>query len=251
MNNPKLFLAVIISFLFFTSCQKEYVDQFSSTPPTVPSTFSRVKTYTEDYITSAGQYSITFNLNYDASGRLASMISTSSPGDKIVYQYNLPSRISMDLYNAGTIHIHSDIFLNSYSFIDSIYQFNNTQDTSAQKYFYNTAKQLVKLLEYEIILSNSILNNTTNYTYDASGNLIKEVDNYETNTYTYTSLLNTLSLGFDYLPSTKYLVQTTVNVSGGVTTTLNHTYTFDTNNRLTSEKIITSDGDVLIKKYTY
>jgi hypothetical protein len=39
--------------------------------------------------------------------------------------------------------------------------------------------------------------------------------------------------------------------SGGSTVILNHTYTFDGSNRLSTEKITDDTGDIVIKTYTY
>ena len=54
-----------------------------------------------------------------------------------------------------------------------------------------------------------------------------------------------------YLPVNKNLVKTTIINSGGITNTLSHTYTFDTSNRLSTEKITADTGEVVIKTYTY
>ncbi len=38
---------------------------------------------------------------------------------------------------------------------------------------------------------------------------------------------------------------------GGDITPLNHTYTFDTSNRISTEKVIADSGDIVIRTYTY
>lgn len=248
MKKSYILLAVLFAALLITSCQKPFIDEVS---PVSVTTTARVKTYSENYTSSAGNYSITFNLNYDGSGRLLSMISASSPGDKFLYQYS-GNTITLDLYNASILNIHEIFYLNPFSFIDSTFQYNDTKDTTTEKYFYNANKQLIKVLLYTYTTaSGAVPFNTTNYTYDANGNVTQESDIQGVKTYTYSALLNTLSLGFEYLPRAKNLVQTTTIVSGGSTITYNHTYVFDNAGRLTSEKMAGSDGDILIKSYTY
>lgn len=250
MKNINLILVLFSALFIISSCQKEYVDEFA-TATTPSSSSSKPKTYSEKIITPAGRDSITFNLSYDAAGRLTSMVSASSPGDKFIYLYT-GNTIKVEIYNSNVISITSFIFLNASSYLDSTFQYYDTKDTSTSKYFYNTNNQLTKMVEYDYKkATGAVIMNITNYTYDSNGNLIKEADNFETNTYTYTTLPNNLSLGFDFLPRPKYLVQTTTNVSGGVNTTLNHTYTFDSSNRLTSERVVQSDGVIIIKSYTY
>lgn len=138
------------------------------------------------------------------------------------------------------------------SYIDRVFQYNDTKDTATEKYLYNGSNQLVTHKEYDYSkATGAVLYNTTNYTYDAAGNVIKEAGMYDVNTYTYTTILNNFSMGFTPLPPAKYFLKTTTNVNGGVTVTINHSYTFDSSNRLTSEKQVTSDGDIGIKSYTY
>ncbi len=250
MKITKLIFAALLAFLFLNSCQKPFVNELA-TVTTTTAKYSLPKTYTENITTSTGHDSVTFNLSYDANGRLISMISASSPGDKFIYQYS-GSTINFDLYNANVLDIHAIYFLNSSSYIDSSFQYNSTKDTSTEKYLYNVNKQLATLKEYDYSATRgATISNITNYTYDVAGNLIKDADRYQVNTYDYNTIINSFSIGFDFLPATKNLVKTTTNVNGGVTVKLNHTYTFDVNNRLTSEKIITSDGDIAIKSYTY
>lgn len=254
MKNTKTLFTALIPLLFFTSCQKMYSDEFATTTPANPSVqlSNRPKTYSEDITySSGGRDSVTFNLTYDANGRVLSLISASSPGDKFIYQYQ-GTTITVDIYNSGIINIHENLYLNPNNFVDSTFQYNDTKDTTSEKYLYNVGKQLVSVKSYTYKKSAGIfLDDVTNYTYDASGNVIKDASTYDVNTYDYTTLTTSTSLGFDYLPAAKYLVKTSTNVNGGVIVKFDHTYTFISNNRLSSEKIVSSDGDIIIKKYTY
>lgn len=257
MKTIKVVFALFITILSF-SCQKEIASESSasgsSSGANSGSALFRPKTYTEDVTSSSlGNSVTTYNLTYDASGRLLSMVSASSPGDKFVYQYSSNNTYTMDIYNSNKVSIHSVFFINSFSLIDSIFKYNDTKDTSTSKYLYNSSKQLVKQKEYDYTTARgAVLYKTYNYEYDSNGNVIKESDNSSVKTYDYYSnLSNNLSIGLIYFLPNKNLPKTTTYTSGGQTETLNHTYTFDNNNRLSTEKIVASSGDVIIRTYTY
>jgi hypothetical protein len=195
----------------------------------------------------------TFDLTWDNNNRLISMVSTPAPPVlKIVYQYSTSS-FTLDLFNSNTLSIHEIVWLNAIPFIDSTFQYNNTHDTTTEKYIYNSNKQLVQKNEYSFsTVSGSTLNNTTNDTYDNNGNVITETDDFGTTTFDYyPSLLNPFSIDMPYLPATKNLQKTVSNNSGGTIISATHTYTFDSNNRLTTDKAVGSNGDIIIKSYTY
>ena len=252
MKTIKVVFALFITLLSF-SCQKEIAsDSSSSSGANSGSSLFLVKTYTEDVTSSSIGHSVTtYNLTYDASGRLLSMVSASSSGDKFVYRYNSNNTFTMDIYNSNVVSIHSVFFINSFSLVDSIFKYNDTKDTSTSKYLYNSSKQLVKQKEYDYTTARgAVLYNTYNYEYDSNGNAIKESDNSSVKTYDYYSnLTNNLSLGLIYFSPNKNLLKTTTYTSGGQTETLNHTYTFNSNNRLSTEKIVASSGDVFIRTY--
>ncbi len=233
----------------FASCQKE----FSIEDPggTTPTASNKIKTYTED-ITSGGTHSVTtFDLTYDNSNRLLSMTSETNPGDKIVFNYGNGSYTS-DIYNSNALSIHEVFFLNSNSFVDSTFQYNDTNDTTTEKYIYNGAKQLVTLKEYDYsLLTGSVLTNTTNYKYDGNGNQISATDDYSVTLYDYTALANSIVIGAPYFPVNKYLVKTTTYSFGVSSIILSHTYTFDGNNRLSTETITDGTTYTFIKTYTY
>jgi hypothetical protein len=246
MNAIKILSATFLGALLFNSCKK------SSDNPGAAS--SMPKTYTETITSSVlGNSSTTYNLTYDANNRIISLASASSAGSKFTYQYNTNNTYTMDLYNSNVLSIHEIFIINNLSFVDSTFQYNDTHDSTTEKYYYNAARQLVKVNEYDYSkASGAHLTNTHNYTYDNAGNVILDVDNNSSRAYTYyTDLKNTLSLGQTYFPQTVNLAKTTTYTSGGNKVTVNQAYTFDSSNRLTSEKDVLSTGDVYIKTYTY
>ena len=248
MKKIKIALAIIV-LVALASCQKEYSTEDTAGDTPTPSI--RVKTYTED-LTSGGTHTVTtFDLSYDNSNRLISMISETNAGDKFVFNYGSGSYTG-DIFNSNALSIHEVFFLNSNLFVDSTFQYNDTNDSTTEKYIYNGAKQLVTFKEYDYsLLTGSVLSNTTNYKYDSNGNQISATDDYSVTLYDYTGLANTIVIGAPYFFVNKNLVKTTTYSFGVSTIILNHTYTFDGNNRLSTETITNGSTYTLIKTYTY
>jgi len=159
MKYIKSALALFIAIILLSSCQKEISGELITSKASGSSTTStnsaKVKTYTEDVTTSAGHSAITFNLTYDSNDRQLSMISTISPGDKFVYQYSSNNTYTMDLFNSNQVSIHELVFLNHAGLIDSTFKYNDTNDTSTEKYLYNSANQLVTYREFDYTTAQS------------------------------------------------------------------------------------------------
>ncbi len=240
-------LYTVFVVLLFASCQKNISDTIS-TPAS-----AKVKTYTEDIRSaSIGNSVTTYNLSYDASGRLISLVSAASPGDKFIYQYNSNNTFTMDLYNSNVLSIHELFFLNNIPYVDSTFQYDDTGDSSTEKLIYNSSKQLIQQKEYAYSkLTGSDLIDTHTYVYDANGNVIKDTDDFAVITYEYGNVVNSVTLGMMYYPQNKNMPVKESYTSGGVTVTVNFTYTFDSGKRLSTEKAVASNGDIVIKTYTY
>lgn len=245
---------------FFVSCQKEItfdvgssVDSTGTPGPGTPGTGSSflVRTYTEKISSAAGTDSTTFNLTYDSKNRVVSIISASNAGDKFVYKYNANNTYTMDLYNSNALSISGTFFINSFNLVDSLVQINDTQDTTTEKILYDGNKRPVQMREYDRVAGANVLFKTIFYDYDTNGNLISETSGSKKTTYTHNSLLDNLSMGQVFNYRNKNLVQTTTTNASGSNITANHTYTFDSQNRQTSEKITVSSGESATKTYTY
>lgn len=247
MKRIRLLFTISFTCFLFASCQKNITDTIA--PPVSP----RVKTYTEDVTTaSIGHSVITYNLSYDASGRLTSFVSASSPGDKFIYQYNSNNTYTMDLYNSNALSIHEVFFLNNIPYVDSTFQYNDTGDSTTEKITYNSSKQMIQQKEYAYSkVTGSDLIDTHTYVYDAKGNVIKDTDDFAVITYEYGNVVNSVTLGMMYYPQGTNMPVKETYSSGGVTITVNFTYTFDSNKRLSTEKAVASNGDIVIKTYTY
>lgn len=242
-------MAIITSVILFSSCSKDKNPQPSNNS-------DKVKTYTEEFNSpTEGNSVVTFNLGYDANNRVTSITSATSPADKFVISYTSGSKYSMDLYSSANGTIHEDFFLNSNSLVDSTLQFTDDEDTTTEKYFYNSANQLIKLNEYDYY-SGPELYNTTHYTYDNSGNLLQSSDtNGQVDTYDYyTDLVYVLPQIFPGTGSPKKmnLVKThTVTSNGYPVGSSTTTYTFDSSNRISTIIETADDGTVVTKTFTY
>jgi hypothetical protein len=251
-------LGFILFIFSFSSCQKEYEGTIGSTDPTGTDTSGTVntsflvKTYTEDLTNSQGHFVFTYNLSYDAIGRVTRLVSSTDTGNRFVFKYNTDNTYTMDIYASNNFSIHETFFVNSHSLVDSTVQYNESSDTTTEKYTYNAGKQLVQLKQYEILGGSApSLINTVSYEYDSNQNIIKETDQNSVTTYEYYSdLLNTLNVGQVYFARNRNLPKTTT-VTSGSAQTINHAYTFDNLNRLTSEKATVGGDETVIYSFTY
>lgn len=243
------FAFLLMAFAAIVSCQKE-VDE--TLPEPLPPT-NKIKTYTED-ITSAtsGHIVESFNLTYDAQNRLIGVASASQAGTRFQFGYPSATKFTIDLFNANELIIHEDAFLNDQQLVDSSMQYNNEGDTSTEKYIYNAAKQLMTMLEYDVTSGTTELWNTTNYQYDNDGNLSAEIDDFGAIAYEYDIVVpNTVVIGPAYKFAPKQLPTKQIYTAGSEIYIVEHTYKFDDQQRLTEDKAVGSNGDVIIKTYTY
>jgi len=247
-------LLAIILVISFSSCQKEISGEIL--PGTTPDTTIsyRAKTYTEDITSSAlGNSVTTYDLSYDAQNRVTSLVSEKNAGDKFVYTYPSANVVTMEIFGNGSLTIHENFFLNSYSLVDSSLQYDENFDTSTEKYIYNSSKQLIAYNEYTYsTATGATLDNVSTYTYDSDGNVLTQKEyNVERSYEYYADLKASVIVGPAIFYQAKNLVKKTTYTSGGETTTADHTYTFDSKNLLISEKAVLSTGDIVIRKYTY
>ena len=252
MKRLSLLASVVTIIVALSSCQKE---TDSNNP--LPTQSLKIKTYTEDVRSGVfGNSVTTYNLSYDGNNRITSLVDASNAGNKFVYKYPSSSKYTLDIFANNSFELHVDYLLNSQSLIDSSIQYDNASDTTTEKYVYNSANQLTKLYEYDYYGSGPELWNITTYTYDGAGNLVKteDIDDY---VYTYEYYTDKLYMMPQLVPATvpniklNLLKKVTLTESGSVLGSATSTYTFDNKDRISTERIEYSDGDVVIKTYTY
>ncbi|PWT70704.1 MAG: hypothetical protein C5B59_20085 [Bacteroidetes bacterium] len=241
--------SAVLGALLFCACKKD-----NNSPNNQSNNLPKV--YTEELRSSVvGNQKLTYNLTYDSKSRLISLVSIPDPPLlKFVYKFQTDNQLTMDLYNSNALSIHENIWLNNLSLIDSTFQYNDTNDTSTEKYSYNASKELVELKQYDFHSTGNVLNQTTDYTYDASGNLVQQVDDLgKTVTYDYYNLVNNLSMGQTYYYQSKNLVKTATSNDNGSIETATHYYTFDSSHRLIVDSAVTTGAAdaVVIKTYSY
>ena len=243
-------LAAFACVLFFlASCKKNSGTDASGNP-------NKLKWYIEYVNTGTSSVTDSFSVSYDNENRITGL---SSALLKFVYAYPTNKTFTLDLYEYGQLSIHEIAYINSTQFVDSTFQYNNTNDSTTEKYIYN-GSLLTREKTYDYSSAGSNISSQDDYTYDNDGNMIKDVssDGYgTTNTiasFTYTT--NPLNVrinptfypqGSKYLPATQKLT----DGSGNLIATVTYTYTFDGRGRLTKETDNVSDGEVATKTYVY
>jgi hypothetical protein len=235
-------LIVIVLFVFtLASCKKD--DSVQN-----PATGDKIKTYTESINSSVlGVYSVTYNLSYDQQGRVTTIINAENAGDRFAYTYD-EKRFDMDIYSSNALVIHQDVFLNG-NRMDSTFQYNDEGDTTTEKYVYNPANLLIKLNRYIYSDGVSELDETVDYTYDGSSNLISEIGTFTHIEYEYDGNTPGIINLFPLFYSTSQKMPSRVIDQAGYTA--DHTYSVDSRNRVVSDVAVLSTGDVITKTYTY
>ncbi len=244
MKNLTL-LTAILGIFVLVSCKKN-----NSTPA---GGGSWPKTMTEDVRSPSINSVTTFNLSYDANHHVTSIAAIPEPSiTKFIYQYSSGNSFTLDLYSYNTLDIHEILWRNASSYLDNTFQYNNTNDSTTEKYIYNSQNQLLHVKNYSYSSGGPVLDHTVDYTYDNSGNAVTESDGQgNTITYTYyTDLLNTLLLDQSFVPQPKYFIKTATRSPGGYTAT--HFYSFDSSSRLVKDSSSTASLSLIaIKTYTY
>jgi YD repeat-containing protein len=256
MKATQRLLLLLLICTFFTACQKEgSLDDITTTPPT---SNNRLKTYTEKLEAPGMGSTQMFHVQYDNNGRISSLVAADSPGDKFVFGYPANNRRTLEIFTDNEMSIHSDIFLNGSGLMDSIFQYNDTKDSSSTKYIYDAAKRVVSTKDYAYAKrTGSVLENTTTYSYNSDGDLVRTIDtDGEETLYEYYAgekyeMPNVWDLGAMPASKGRLVKKQTLKMGGSLIGTAEHTYTFDAQNRLVTDKAVTNQGYISTKTYTY
>ncbi len=257
----KLLAGLMASIFIFCSCQKE-VD-FEGNNVVVTPTSGKILLYVEDASNTPLASIDSFDVTYDASDRVTSLVSRNS-GSRILYDYSAGSSYIHDIMDGSTLNIREINYINSsLQLVDSTLQYNEVFDSSTSKMNYNAANELTELKFYDYsYLTGAELTGRDVYAYDGAGNATTYT-NYDgsgnvssTTTVIYTSN-NAVKLSIypPYYPSLyKKLPQseTTVDAATSSSITINYTYTFDASNRLSVEVLSYGGlGFSVTRKYIY
>jgi hypothetical protein len=218
-------------------------------------TANKLKTYIETDQVNGTTQSDTFAVSYDNDNRITGLV---SPNLKEIYAYQSKS-YTLDLYVSGALSIHENFYINGSSLVDSTLQYNNTNDTTTEGYVYN-GTVLTTLFTYNYINNIASIDSRDDYTYDNSGNVLKDVQSdgygnvnliyaYTYTTYPLNARINPTyyPLQAKFLPATLKLTDGFGNSQGSIT----YTYVFDSSNRLTKETDTDNAGNVSTKTYIY
>jgi hypothetical protein len=244
----KHLFAGLFALCLFAACKKNGGSNSSGNS-------SKLKTYIEYVQAGSSIITDTFAVAYDNNNRI---ISVTAPNLGFVYTYSDKS-FTLDLYENSQLSIHEIAWLNSIPYVDSTFQYDNTSDTTTEGYIYN-GNQLTRETTYSYSNGVATIDTRDDYTYDNSGNGIKDVQSdgqgnvltISTFTYTNKPLSVTISPiyfapGSKYLPATQQQTDGTGNLIASVT----YSYVFDSSGRLTKETDTINNGEVASKTYIY
>ena len=216
---------------------------------------NKLKTYIETDQVNGTTQSDTFAVSYDNDNRITGLV---SPAGKYIYTYQSKS-YTLDIYSGSAVEIHATFYINGSSLVDSTLQYNTANDTTTEGFVYN-GTQLTTQFTYDYVNNTAIIDTRDDYTYDNSGNVIKDAqsDGYgnvnQVSTYTYTTNPVNATISPTYFPQqSKYLPATLKQTDGFGNSqgSITYAYVFDSSKRLTKETDTDNSGNVSTKTYIY
>jgi YD repeat-containing protein len=244
----KRVLLAALAVIFLFSCKKNNGDDSSGASV-------KLKLYIEDVKYAGQELTDSFNVTYDAGNRITSL---SSPDLRFDYTY-ADNSFTLDLYENNALSIHEIAYINPASYVDSTFQFNNTNDTTTEGFSYS-GSQLVHLITYSYSSAGTEVETVDDYAYDSNGNMVKDTQTdgsgnvNQISTFTYTNKLLKVTINPTYFaPASKYL-PATESVSDGQGNTLGtvtYSYQFDGAGRLARETDTEDNGSIATKTYVY
>lgn len=215
----------------------------------------KLKMYIEDVKTPGSHQVDSFTVSYDANNRITGL---TSPALTFTYGYTTTG-FTLDLYNFGQLSIHEIAYINSSSYVDSTFQYNDTNDTTTEGFTYS-GDLLTRMITYNYSTAGTSVFSEDDYTYDNNGNETKDVNSDGSGNinmvsgFTYTTHPLKVRINPTYYPLfSKYLpaTQTVTDGTGSAIATITYTYVFDAAGRLSKETDSADIGEVGIKTYIY
>ena len=253
--NIKNLLAIGVVICLLASCKKNSNSNSTATGNN-GNALSRLKYYIEQTNISGPVQADSFAMAYDNDGRLISMTGQSL---KFVYTYPSSNSFTLDLYENGAMSIHEVAYIKG-SYVDSTFQYNNTNDSTTQKFVYK-GNLLISETDYDYSAAGGATpSRRDTYTYDNNGNAIKDVEDdgsgtiNSIKTYTYTNQLLQVTTSPFYFPLFSKDLPATLAVTDGAGNsmgTVTYSYVFDSSGRVTKETDTEDNGYYVIKTYGY
>src|ERR1022692_1597036 len=162
MKWKALIVPVLLLALFY-SCKKDSSNNTPNNP-------NKLKMYIEDATNTPLNEIDSFSFTYDGDNRITSLYSSNI---KTVYTYSSNNSFTLDLYTYGVLDVHEIAFINSSSFVDSTFQYDNTNDSTTEGYLYSGNTLMRETTYFYSKSSGSQINTQDDYTYDNNGNMIK------------------------------------------------------------------------------
>jgi hypothetical protein len=245
----RILLTVSAAICLLTSCKKNNDSGNNGN-------FVHPQIYVEEVKVGPSDQIDSFALSYDGNGRLVSLVGTN---EKVTYTYAANGNFTLDLFQNGVQTLHENAYINAALLLDSTFQYNDTQDTTTEKYHYN-GSYLTTTMTYDYSGGHPVLDSRDTYTYDNNGNVIKDVNDdgsgniNMTTVYSYTDTPMQFSVNVSAVPVySKFLpaALTVTDGSGAMSLQVAYTYEFDNSKRLTKQTATASNGEIAIKTYIY
>ena len=245
------FFIISLLILSLFSCKKS---------DTTQSAFSKnVKTYIVDETNAAGRRVDSFTVYYDATDRILKAV---TPDSSVIFRYLSSTTYSKQVKSDSITTLIELFYVNANNGVDSSLRYTIDGDSIKQKFEYNDQQQLTAMKTYHFTNAQGlILHRTNDYTYDANGNRIKDIESDEltnvisTTNFTYgeqSGDLFTIRTSFERMPFKNIpLTESTFFNGSGNTVSYQYAYTFDEYGRVISQTQTGNLGNTIVRTYKY
>jgi hypothetical protein len=218
-----------------------------------------VKTYIVDETNAAGHRVDSFTVYYDATDRILKAL---SPDSSVLFRYLSGTTFSKQVKSDSITTLIELFYVSANQQVDSSLRFTIDGDSIKQKFEYNDQHQLIVKRTYHFTNTQGLmLLRTNDYTYDANGNRIKDIESDElanvisTTSFTYgeqSADLFTIRTFFEPKPYINLpLTESTLFNGSGTTVSYQYSYTFDEFGRVVTQTQTDNLGNTIVRTYKY